>query len=33
MKKIIAMVTFFCLIALPTMVFADTYIVKNGDSM
>lgn len=33
MKKIIAMVIFFCLIALPTMVFADTYIVKNGDSM
>lgn len=34
MKKIIAMVSLFlCLIALPTMVFADTYIVKNGDSM
>ncbi|SPU12409.1 SCP-like extracellular protein [Niallia circulans] len=34
MKKIIAMVSLFlCLIALPTMVFADTYTVKNGDSM
>lgn len=34
MKKIIAMVSLFlCLIALPTMVFADTYTVKSEDSM
>ena len=34
MKKIMAMVSLFlCLVTLPTMVFADTYTVKSGDSM